>query len=205
MVCGKCGTELLPGKPFCGRCGTRVDAAGMKTKKIKKASPIPGILAVLVVAVVAVLVIALSGADFTPFGKDCDTLVKDYLDCRYGGNRADVLEMRHDKVVSTYLKDAGMTEYEYRSVLTNEGSRMDAMYDLACGEGWTMSYTVRDQWNDTGKNLQDIQTIYEDSYGLSVDAVKNFEVEVKLTGPKCEKTITETIVLVKIDMFWYIA
>lgn len=202
MICKKCGAETTPGRAYCGSCGARVEVS--EPKKAKKASPIPAVLAVLVVAVVAVLVVALSGLDFTPFGHQPDALAQEYMECLYGGDRADILELQHEAVVEAYLKDAGMTKYEYRNVLTSESERLGGLYERSCGKDWKMSYTVKDQWNSTGDALDEFKKEFDKEYNLDVDAVKNMEMDVTISGSKGEKKLTMTVVMVKVEMRWYI-
>lgn len=201
MICEKCGTEAPDGRAFCGRCGNKLEP----TPKLKKASPFPAIFAVIVVAAVTVLVLALSGLDFTPFGKTCDELTREYMTSQYGGDRENILELQHDAVVQGYLEETGMTEHEYRTQLSGDSDRIIAYYNALCGSGWEMSYKVADQWNKTGDALEQFQNEFEDLYDLPVDAVKNVELDVTISGTKSTTTFRVTVVLVKINMFWYIA
>lgn len=201
MICKKCGAETPDGRSFCGRCGNKLTPE----PKRKKASPIPAIFAVIVVAVVAVLVLALSGLDFTPFGKNCDTLTREYMVCLYGGDRADVLELQHDAVLELILDETGMTEHEYRTELSADSEKIDASYSQVYGSDWEMSYKVKDQWNKSGDALKQFQNEYEDLYDLPVDAVKDVELDVTISGSKGSITFRTTVELVKINMFWYIA
>ncbi len=201
MICKKCGAETLDGRPFCGHCGSKLTPE----PKRKKASPIPAIFAVIVVAAVTVLELALSGLDFTPFGKNCDTLTREYMDCLYGGDRADVLELQHDAVLELVLEETGMTEHEYRSKLSEDSDKLNATYSDVYGSDWEMSYKVKDQWNKNGNALEQFQSEYKDLYDLPVDTVKDVELDVTISGSKGSVTFQTTVELVKINMFWYIS
>lgn len=201
MICRRCGADIPPGLVACRNCGAAAD----EMPEIKKVSVIPAILAVLVVGVVTVLVLALSGLDFTPFGKQVGDLADEYVSIMFGGDRADLIDLSHKKAAEHRLKESGMTEYEYRKTLSEESETLRDSYDQLYGADWTMHYTVQDQRNVLAQESERIRQEYEELYGLPVDAVKCVDMEVTIAGSRGETTFVCSVVMVKVYMCWYLA
>ena len=208
MFCKNCGRENKPGSTFCLNCGTRMETFGAYPEKPKKKTgAIIGILAaVAVVATIAVFVVN-AILDEVSFGggitsNSAESVAHKAAKYALNGDFYKISRLYHKEVI----KENDWDDKGFRDDCEDlEEEWNDYLEELEAEEGKVkLSYTIKDEDDITGDELDDIQEYYEDEYDLDVEEAKVFEVEICVQIGGEEEEADEEVVVVRIGGKWYL-
>lgn len=159
-----------------------------------------GIIAIAAAAVVVIgLLFALLG------GRSEKATIKKYINGTFDGNAKALISVVPDKALKVALEDEDMTKKELIEELDEELEYVQESLDRYMGEGWKVTYKIKEIKKIKGDDLEEIQDDYKDEYKVKVSAAKVAKVELTIKTKDGDKETSDMkIYLVKIGRSWYI-
>lgn len=209
MFCGNCGTRNPDDAMFCMGCGAPLQGGRpvMPAPMPPKKKPYLAIgigIAVAVVVILAVPAVLLGSALLG--GRSAEDTLQQFVDAEFDADVEGIMELLPDGTLEYMLEEEGYAFYERSEMIEDVEEELQDQLDMLdsyLGEGWEISYEVVTEDDLSGRDLKNIQEVYE-AMDVKVSAAKTFEVELEVSGQKMNTSNGMDISMVKVGRSWYL-
>ena len=208
MFCRKCGAKNEDTAAFCTNCGAKLNqSAPTRTAAAAVSIPNDKNRKIGMIAVAAAVVIVVILGVFLFGGRSPKATIDQCIEATYSADvEALLLDLVPEGVWEYAMEEEGYDSDDLEAKIEEaEDDLQDQLdsLDSYYGEDWEVSHAILYEGNIKGRDLEDIQEMYEDM-DVKVSAAKEMEVEITVTSEETEVTQSVDISLIKVGRSWYL-
>lgn len=205
MYCGKCGTKNSDSAEFCVECGERLKPAASNKTNSNMKKPIRNVWKIGIVAIVAIAIIAIGVSAFG--GRSYEETVEDHFNALTAGDGQAIIDLFPEETIDYVLDEAGYDDNELDEMIMDLSARLQedwGEFDDRYGDAWDVTYTILNDVEMTGSDLDSLTTMYS-QMDVKISAAREVEIETVVNANGEEVAdLTMDIPLIKSGKNWYI-